>query len=305
MPPRGDVETFVKVVRTAEEGGFRSVWLYDAPRRWMDPYPLLGVIAAATRTLHFGVCVTNPVTRTLSTTAMAFATLQSVSGGRAELGIGRGDEGVHLPGCRPATLEELRDSIERLRDEMQKVDPSWRCEEPVPVWVAASGPRALRLAGAVADGVIMQFADVELLSWAKQFVSEGARNSGREPKRVRLMACAAEAVDLSPTDALERTRWFARMIACDIAPLIDKHRTSFSADLVDWADSWKAAGEDVRPQVADRVALRLALAGTAAACRLRLTAMEELGIEEVNLLSGSGELNVIERLARTLLSVKS
>lgn len=297
IPPPLRADDTVAMARAAETLGVRSMWLYDAHRTWPDPYPHLALVASATRTLHFGVCVTNPVTRPPAVTGLLMATLQGMSGGRAELGIGRGDASVQALGERPATLDGLRAAITRFRGEVAGVAEGWRPDTPVPVWVGTYGPRGLRLAGAVADGVILQFAHPDLVSWAREFVREGAREAGRDPSTVRLMCAAPAAVGSRPDEARQRTRWFSRMIAADVAPLVRAHEDALPG-LVSWARRYLDADGDGRLAVADEMSEAFALAGTVAECSERLAGLAALGVEEMNVftLGGADALNPLEAL---------
>src|SRR5690349_24381263 len=94
IKPDMTVERIVALTRQAEKAGFEYGWIFDSHVLWMEPYPLLTLIAANTKRMRLGTCVTNPATRDLTVTASLFATLNLISGGRMELVIGRGDSYV-------------------------------------------------------------------------------------------------------------------------------------------------------------------------------------------------------------------
>ena len=58
------------------------------------------------------------------------------------------------------------------------------------MWIAGYGPKVLNLAGRIADGVILQFADPDLIAWCLDFVRQGAKEAGRDPKSIEIMAAA-------------------------------------------------------------------------------------------------------------------
>ena len=91
LKPDISVERIVALTVQAEKAGFDYGWIFDSHVLWMEPYPLLTLMANATRKMRLGPCVTNPAVRDLTVTASLFATLNLISGGRMELGIGRGD----------------------------------------------------------------------------------------------------------------------------------------------------------------------------------------------------------------------
>jgi alkanesulfonate monooxygenase SsuD/methylene tetrahydromethanopterin reductase-like flavin-dependent oxidoreductase (luciferase family) len=288
-----DLEVVLSTAREAEAAGLDSFWLYDAHRVWMDPYPILALVARETIRLRFGLCVTNPVTRSPAMTALLTATLDRISRGRAELGIGRGDVSVRAMGHVPARLDVLEEAIARFRTEVSSIDASWRPPRPIPVWVGTYGPRGLQMAGRAGDGVIIQFADEELVAWALRHARSAARP-------LRVMCGAPMAVDMSPSDALARTRWFARMIGHDVATIVDADAFAFSPALVEWAREYLGADVDNRRLVADRLSDRLALVGSIDDCKARLARLAALGVEEMNVFTLGEEearsIDVIRRL---------
>jgi len=103
LKPDISVERVVALTVQAEKAGFEYGWIFDSHVLWMEPYPLLTLMANATRNMRLGPCVTNPAVRDLTVTASLFATLNLISGGRMELGIGRGDSSRRVLGKKPVT----------------------------------------------------------------------------------------------------------------------------------------------------------------------------------------------------------
>src|SRR5256886_9710525 len=101
IKPDMTVERIVALTRQAEDAGFEYGWIFDSHVLWMEPYPLMTLMAANTKRMRIGTCVTNPATRDLTVTASLFATLNLISGGRMELGIGRGDSSPRVYGKTP------------------------------------------------------------------------------------------------------------------------------------------------------------------------------------------------------------
>src|SRR3990172_3064432 len=98
IKPEHSIERTVALARQAEAAGFAYRWLFGSHALGRDPYPLLTVIAQATTRLRLGTCVTTPATREPSVTASSLAVLQELSGGRFDLGIGRGDSAIRVLG---------------------------------------------------------------------------------------------------------------------------------------------------------------------------------------------------------------
>ena len=174
LKPEHTMARTIALSRQAEAGGFGYGWLFDSHVLWKDPYPILSVMALNTQSLRLGTCVTNPATREPSVTASALATLNEISDGRMVLGIGRGDSARRVMGKPPTTLARLEEATALIRDlvEGKTVDQegtdlhlTWTRKDKLPVWVAGYGPKALELTARVADGVILQLADPDLIRW--------------------------------------------------------------------------------------------------------------------------------------------
>src|SRR5689334_8910109 len=104
-------ERVVALTRQAEAAGFAYGWLFDSHVLWLEPYPLLTLMALNTTRMRLGTCVTNPATRDPTVTASALATLNVISGGRMDLGIGRGDSARRVLGKKPTTLAQLGEAV--------------------------------------------------------------------------------------------------------------------------------------------------------------------------------------------------
>src|SRR4029453_17125770 len=103
LKPDHTIERHLALTRQAEAAGFSYGWLFDSHVLWRDPYPLLTLMAQASTRLRLGTCVTNPATREPSVTASTLALLDEISGGRMDLGIGRGDSARRGRGQPPPT----------------------------------------------------------------------------------------------------------------------------------------------------------------------------------------------------------
>ena len=115
LKPDHTIERTLALTRQAEAAGFDYGWLFDSHVLWRDPYPLLTLMAGATERLRLGTCVTNPGTREPSVTASALATLDEISEGRMDLGIGRGDSARRVLGKPPITLAHTEEAIRVIR----------------------------------------------------------------------------------------------------------------------------------------------------------------------------------------------
>jgi alkanesulfonate monooxygenase SsuD/methylene tetrahydromethanopterin reductase-like flavin-dependent oxidoreductase (luciferase family) len=165
---------FAGAARLAEELGYEGVFLPEIAGR--DALAALTGLAGETSRLSLGTGVIPMDSRAPMLTAMAAATVQERSGGRAILGIGTG---AALPGALER-LGALVGELRRLLDHELSLD----LPAPVPIWISALGPRALRLAGTVADGVLLNWCPPERVAQARASVSTAVEAAGRDPSDV-------------------------------------------------------------------------------------------------------------------------
>ncbi len=185
----------------------------------------------ASERLRLGTCVINPATREPSVTASALAVLDELSGGRMDLGIGRGDNAVRVLGKSPTTMKTLEEAIGVIRDlvegravtfEGTELVLPWTGKWKLPVWVAGYGPMALAMTGRVADGLILQLADPDLIRWFVTQLREAEAAAGRPAGSVRVQAAAPAHV--GPREVgRERTRWFPALVSNHVVSLLTKY----------------------------------------------------------------------------------
>ena len=231
LKPEHGIERHLALTRRAEAAGFDYGWVFDSHVLWREAYPLLTLMASSTTRLRLGTCVTNPATREPTVTASALATLQEISGGRMDLGIGRGDSARRVLGKAPtsmAMLEEaslvIRDLAEgkRIEYEGSWLQFDWAPRFDLPLWIAGYGPKAMELAGRLADGIMIQLADTDLIRWFVGQVHDAARTAGRDPSEIRVMAAApAHVGDLAT--CRERTRWFPALVSNHVVDLVNRY----------------------------------------------------------------------------------
>jgi alkanesulfonate monooxygenase SsuD/methylene tetrahydromethanopterin reductase-like flavin-dependent oxidoreductase (luciferase family) len=169
------------VVAAGERAGFQALFLPEVGVR--DTLAALTALAGETDRLLLGTGVVPLPARSPSLLAMAAATAQERSGGRLLLGLGTGPS---VPGA----LDRLRATVLALRTAFAggsgEVDGDpVRTGLPLPaipqIWIAALGPRATRLAGEVADGVLLNWCTPERVASAISQLAGGAARAGRDP----------------------------------------------------------------------------------------------------------------------------
>jgi 5,10-methylenetetrahydromethanopterin reductase len=191
------VDHFAADVRRAEQLGWDAALQPDSQLRRRDTYVLLAAAARVTERITLGPLLANPVNRHPTVTASSIATIDELAPGRVLLGWGVGDTAVRLAGLRPARVKELEESTRLMRAlldgepvEVGAARPArLPHHRPVPIWIAAGGPRTLRMAGAVADGVFIRVGTHPAnIATAVDAIRAGALEAGRDPARVRLGA---------------------------------------------------------------------------------------------------------------------
>lgn len=319
IKPDLSVERIVALTRQAEEAGFEYGWIFDSHVLWKEPYPLLTLMASATRKMRLGPCVTNPAVRDLTVTASLFATLNLISGGRMQLGIGRGDSSRRVLGKKPVTPAELERAVVTFREltsgkevqyDGQATRLSWATGAP-PVWIAGYGPKVLSMAGRVADGVILQFADPDLIEWCLSFVWQGAKEAGRDPKSIEIMAAAPVWVSDDLALARQRVRWFPALVSNHVVDLISRYKpedlpaslTSYVQDRAGYDYQHHAeVGSDNASFVSDEVVDRFCLVGPVDAHRAKLKKLAGVGVTQFNIYLMCGdEEDTLEKYKRDVL----
>jgi coenzyme F420-dependent glucose-6-phosphate dehydrogenase len=224
----------------AERSGLDIVAISDHFQPWRHQgghspaaFPWLGAASQATSEVTLGTSVLTPTLRYHpSIVAQAFATLDAFAPGRVFLGVGSGEAlnetpatGAEFPGRkeRRMRLAEAIELIRRLWTE-ERVDFEGeyyqtsratvydRPEQPVPIFVAASGPLAAKLAGRVGDGFICTSGkDAALYDSLLGKVEEGAAEAGRDASQIRRMIEIKVSYDRDRQAAFDACRWWAAL----------------------------------------------------------------------------------------------
>ena len=185
-------QRMIELMQLAERLGFEYAWTYDSHILWQESYATLALAADKTERIRLGHFVTNPGIRDPTITASWYATMQDISNGRMALGIGRGDSSRRVVGLKPVKVADFEARCRMIKDLMNGREVEWnekqlklewvRDELPdIPMWIAGYGPKALAVAGRVADGVIIQLADPVIIQWIMDTARRAAEEAGRDP----------------------------------------------------------------------------------------------------------------------------
>ena len=301
LKPESSIERTIALTEQAEAAGFTYGWLFDSHVLWRDPYPLLTVMAQHTKHMRLGTCVTNPGTREPSVTASTLSVLQELSGGRMDLGIGRGDSARRVLGKAPTSMKDLEQAVHVIRAlaegrsiefEGAMLELPWVSgQHRLPVWIAGYGPVALKLTGRIADGAMLQIGDPDLVRWFVSQVRASAEASGRDPNAVKVMAAApAHVGDLA--DGRDRTRWFPALVANHVVDLVNKYpREDLPEELTTYVHDREGydylhhaeVGSANASFVSDDIVDRFCLVGPAEAHIARIRELAAAGVDQFNL----------------------
>ena len=208
--------TTMEAARKVEADGWDGQMFMDSQCLSADPYVRMGVWAAATERLKLSTGVTNPLTRHPAVTAAAAATLQSISRGRAVLGIGRGDSALAYLGHAPASLASFRRALHDMQTLLRGGEVAFGAHDTlgdtatvdtlslggrpvasrlqwlpqampkVPLDVAATGPKVIELSAPIAEQVTFSVGAIpERVSWALD-LARAAREGGTGRHRHQL-----------------------------------------------------------------------------------------------------------------------
>ena len=289
----------VALAKKAEEHGFDYVWTFDSHLLWQEPYVIYSQILAETRTIKVGPMVTNPATRDWTVTASTYATLNQMYGNRTVCGIGRGDSAVRVTNGAPTTLKTLRQAIHVIR-ELANSRPveyngatlqfPWSQGSELEVWVAAYGPLALKLAGEVGDGFILQLADVDIAEWMIRTVRQAAADAGRDPDSLSFCVAAPMYIGTDREHMRNQCRWFGGMLGNHVADIVTKYGSDSSVPraLTDYIAGRQGydynehgrAGNTHTDFVPDEIVDRFCILGTAGQHMEKLGKLKALGVTQ-------------------------
>lgn len=303
LPPCVRADEVAQAARRAEELGFEQVYLPDSQMLWRDAFLTAYAVALATDKIRIGTAVSNVATRHPSVVAGLARTIGEVALGRFDLGLGVGNSSVEPVGLRPSRQEELRRGVDIIRSSLagESVDfgtVQTRMRDPlhgVPILLAASGPRNLRLAGEIADGAIfLSGVSPSAIRRGRTLVEQGALDAGKAPQDARIIVSAHTHV----TDDVERDARMLKPICAGIAQRggraalatagieveVPAHVPEVYPDLVH-AEDWEAAVEVCGQWISDEDAIRFAeefcLLGTPAEIARKIELAQEAGATSV------------------------
>jgi alkanesulfonate monooxygenase SsuD/methylene tetrahydromethanopterin reductase-like flavin-dependent oxidoreductase (luciferase family) len=290
---------FARLVRQGESLGYDAVFLPEIGGR--DVLVTLGALAAETEGLRLGTGIIPMTSRTPTLTAMAAAAVHERSMGRLVLGIGTGR-------AVPGALDRLREMVATLRRlfagdaveiEGQVSRLSLVLEDPVPIWLSALGPRAMRLAGEIADGVLLNWCSPERVRSASSELREGAESAGRDPAEVTVAVYVRASLGASDEESVR-----ALQVAAGEYASYPAYARQFSLmGLEEECRQAAAAHASGRPEdVPEALVRAVALVGEPSAARERLAGYRAAGADLPVVYPVATPGDPIGSVARTLIA---
>jgi alkanesulfonate monooxygenase SsuD/methylene tetrahydromethanopterin reductase-like flavin-dependent oxidoreductase (luciferase family) len=215
-----------RIFQECESLGYDHGWVPDSQMIWSDCYATLALAAANTSRIRLGTGVAIAPTRLAPVTAHSIASIARLAPGRVFLGIGTGHTAMRVMGMKPMVPREFREYLRVVRALLagEEVEYSHGAEtrairflhldrgfielgQPIPIWVAANGPGALRAAGAYGDGRISALNEPPAMTRRSLAAIEaGAREVGRRLRSDFHTAALTTAVVLRPGESLSSER---------------------------------------------------------------------------------------------------
>jgi len=280
-----------------EELGYEAIFLADSQMTCLDPFQVLALCALQTKHIRLGTAVTNMVYRDPTVLAGSAATVNEISDGRALLGLGTGDGPVYSLGRKATPMARFEEGLREIRELFQGKPITVSTGKvalrigkiPVPLYVSVEGPRGLRVAGRAADGVILGTGfDLPVLQWARERISEGAKEAGRPVSDIDIIVAGMICVDADG----DRARAIVRRRLANRA----HHNFRFTLETVppeelpaikrfmDAFDITKPLEDRIDPAlVSDYLLQRFSIAGTPEECVRRVRRLEAAGVNRLML----------------------
>lgn len=328
------VESY-KEAALAETQGFTHAWFGDSQMVWADVYQCMALCATKTTTIKLGTNVTNPSSRIAPVTACNFATLNVLAPGRVIMGIGTGNTSRRTLGMPAAKLAELRTHVDVCRGLLSGATVPYQegerrrmikflnpdsglinLKNPVPIYVAGSGPKTLELAGEIGDGVIL-FGTVgdSLLGYTLSHIRRGAERAGKRLEDLYILVLTAFHL-IKPGESLTTLQQAVGPLVtseCNIFALSVTNPYELPGDIRDDLMAFKNAYRtpntpietrhldlysgyctefkpEHAPLVTERMIKETTLTGTPEEIRARIGKMEAMGVKQVAVAGGVPEI---------------
>ena len=304
------LEKFTKMVRLADRYGYTKIWPGGSGMK--EEFSLATYVATITNRVKVGARVVDPLNREPGVVANALAIIHAISGGRAFLVLGRGDGIVRKHGFKEATVQQVKEYylvVRKLLDEGETefkgrtvrfnnagTPPPFKGKDRIPLYIITAGPRLLKVAGAIADGIwVGAGLTREIIDDAMARIREGAAEAGRDPSEIDIWWVTRSSVERTHEAAMDRAResvasignhslrggFEGKRVPEELQPKIQRYH-----ELYDWREKGTARGNVKLMEelgLTDYFIKRFAVVGTPDEVVARLRYLQTLGINQCEL----------------------
>lgn len=308
VPPCVPLPLLGEFAREVENRGYASIWLPDSHLLWRDVFVSAASVIMATQNITIGTAVTNLVTRHPSVVASSARTLFELDPGRFRLGVGVGNSAVEPIGLSPSRRSDFENGLNTLRalargESVKFGESESRLRDPVgliPLYVAASGPNNLRMAGRMGDGAILLAGVSEAaITASMQRIQEGIVERSAEVSPAPdepidiVVSTFCHVTDTPLADAallkpicltIAYKGGYAALLEAGIDIALPNSLPSVYPDLIhaeDWDEAVEASSQFVSDEDAARFAETFCLFGNRKYIASRLDQISSLGVNEV------------------------
>ncbi len=319
MAPVEPLKKVVATAKLAEELGFEYV--VHADQRFAgekDVFVTLAADALNTSRVKLGPCVSDPFSRIPALLAVAIASLDELSSGRAVLGLGAGGSGfaqLHLE--RKHVNQAIREAIVMIKAllagdvvnfdgqlfKLTDAQLKFKARRDIPIYLATRSPMNLELAGELADGaLIATYVSKDQLKFAVDRVRAGAAKAGRKLEDLKLISWVYTSISDDGHQAVENVRYFVTQAIINTSPeAYPSILAGFHPDLPAFLSKCRDGGRQGieaayqdRSYMTDDVIKRFSVAGTADDCIAKIKEISSFGIDDIWLRCFSAPRSEIE-----------
>lgn len=333
----------------AEDHGFTHAWFYDSQMIYSDVYACMALAAEHTKTIKLATGVAIPSNRIAPVTAHSIATINLLAPGRAILGIGTGFTGRNTMGLPPVPLGMLREYVQMCRALLRGEEVLYRegarerwikflhqdhgyinLQDPIPLYLAANGPKALELTGELADGWLTTLSDPASFKKNLIMVEKGAAKAARAMTNFPTVVLSTGCV-LRPGESITSSRviervgplavvalhalWERSAVATDLPAslqqLYNRYDKDYVAKMKTPADRrylevheghliYLKPGEE--RYVDESLVRGFSLTGTGEEIIARLKALEAVGLKQVTIQVVNNGREMIEEFSREVIA---
>ena len=297
LGPTTDIRCFAESAKQVEELGYAAAWVPDQGFH-RDPFIALAAAAERTSRLLLGLGVANAYTRHPATLARAAGTLAELSGGRFILGLGAGERALRdrVGATRTAFLPTIKPTFEAIRDllrgcsvtittklfEMRDAKLDFSVNHSVPLYLATRDTEALRLAGEIADGVILgDVCEPDAVKWQIAQVHAGARDAGRDAREIGVVSWIITMITRDRAAALQRLRPMLARTVVTMVPSALEVLGVTSKTVASLREALVNNELDLEHAMPEDLVDHLAIVGDETYCRRRLREVKDAGATQI------------------------